>query len=793
MSQNYFRSAWRNLKRHKTYSAINILGLALGMACVILIFNLVKYHLSFDTYHHNKDRIYRITTEFHGEKLTYNRGIPYPLGEVFGNDYAVAEKTARVANLSKLRVSAAGAEDKRFEEDVTFADPALFEIFDFPLLSGNRQSLVKERNSAVITERVAKKCFGTTDAIGRIMHLDDSIHFTVTAVLKNLPANTDLRGEIYLPFANLKDHSPWLAEENWWWSVNDAMQCFALIKPGVSRAMINDKVLAGISEKFYDKESAKYFRFKAQPLSDIHFNPNLRGAIEKKNLWVLSIIGLLLIISTCINFVNLTIAQAVGRSREIGVRKVLGSRRGQLFLLFIIEAAVIAAIAMMLAFALAQLALPYLNTLFNARVRIDIFRDTGLLVFLPLLLVVVVLLSGVYPGVVIAGFRPVLALKNKISQKYSGGFSLRKGLVVTQFAISQLLIISTIVIANQMRYTRQADLGFTREAIVMLPLPDRAPSKLSTLLSQLSQIAGVENASLYGNAPAAASTPSTGIQYDNRPKAEPFSIAFKAADPAYISTFGLQLLAGRNLYPSDTIREFLVNATTVKKLGLSSNQEVLGRKAVINGRPGTIVGVVNDFHNRSFHKAIDALYISTSNEHYFNCALKINSAQLRPVLASIEKAWKGIYPAHIYKYSFVDEQIEQFYEMDNMLFQLIQAFTIISIAIGCFGLFGLISFITARRTKEVGIRKTLGASVQSIVWLFNKEFVIMVMMAFLIAAPLAWWAMSSWLDTFVYRISLGAGVFVLAILVSLAIAVLTVGFQSLKAALMNPVKSLRSE
>jgi predicted permease len=770
-----------------------MLGLALGMACVILIFTMVKYHLSFDRFHTNMNRIYRITTEFHGETVRSTQGIPYPLPEVFRNNYAVAEKVARVCYMSGVRIAPEAAADKRFEEDIAFADPAFFDIANLPLQQGNRQTMLKERNTVVITERIARKYFGNADPIGKIIHLDDTLHLTVTAVLKDLPANTDLRKEIYLPFASLKDHSPWLAEEGWWWSVNQSMQCYALLKPGIAPTMVNNKVLAGISETFYDKEAAKYFRFKLQPMSDIHFNTGLDGFIEKKNLWALSFIGLLLIISTCINFINLTIAQAVSRSREIGVRKVLGSLRRQLFMLFITETALISLLAMAAALLLAWLALPYLNELLGMQLRVNMFRDLQLLLFLPLLFMLVVLLSGVYPGLIIAGFQPVLALKNKLTQKYIASFSFRKGLVITQFAIAQLLIISTIVIASQMRYAGQADLGFRKDAIVMLPLPDRDGSKLSTIRSQLAQIPGVEQLTLCSDAPASQRTPSTGIRFDTRPEGEKFSILFKAGDPEFIATFGLKLLAGRNLYPSDTIREFLINETTVRKLGLSSNQEVLNKKAVINGRDGVIVGVVNDFHSKSFHQAIDAAYISTSVEHYSNCAVKINTASLRPVLASLEKTWKSVYPAHIYKLSFVDQQIAQFYKLDNMILHLVQLFTAISIVIGCIGLYGLIAFMAARRTKEIGIRKTLGADVTSIIWLFSKEFVMMALLAFVFAAPLAWWAMAKWLNTFVYRVSLGAGVFALAMLISLFIVVVTVGYQAMRAALMNPVKALRSE
>lgn len=795
MLKNYFRIAWRNIFRRKAYLITNILGLALGIACAILIFSLVKYHLDFENFHSDKDRIYRVYTELHEDQISYSPGVPSPLPEIFRDNYTAAEKVGRVAFLSKKIIST--SPDRKFEEEVGFAEPAFFDILNFPLVQGDKNRALAERNSAIITERMARKYFGTTNAIGKNLRLDDSLTFTITGILKNLPANTDFRQEIYFPFENLRDHSPWLAKK-WWFNVNEEYQVYVRLRPGITPAAVDNRVLADISAKHYDPKMAQVFRFKLQPLTDIHFDANLNGLklsgfVEKKNLWALGFVGLLLVISTCINFVNMSIAQAIGRSKEIGVRKVLGSMRGQLFLQFIVETALITGIAMLLAFIFAQLALPYLNQLFSTQVRINVFTDIYLLLFLPLLFVMIVFLSGVYPGLIISALQPLMALKNALSTKYMGGFSLRKGLVITQFAISQLLIIGTIVIANQMRYTRQANLGFEKDAIVLLPVPDNHPAMLSTLRSQLIQTAGVEKLTFCGDAPAAENTPSTGVRFADRSEAENFSIYFKAGDDQYLSTFGLQLLTGRNLFASDTVREFLFNELAVRKLGMASNQDIIGQTAVINGKTGTIVGVVKDFHTQSFHGGIDPVYISTADHQYHQCALKINVDHLRTIMPSLEKTWKRVYPNFVYKYTFLDDRIAQFYKSDDIFFRLIQVFTIISIIIGCFGLYSLISFMTARKTKEIGIRKALGASVENIVWLFGKEFIYMLLIAFLIAAPLAWGVMNRWLDTFAYRINPGIGVFILAIGISLLIVVVTIGYTSVRAALTDPVKSLRSE
>ncbi|HMG89032.1 MAG TPA: FtsX-like permease family protein, partial [Chryseolinea sp.] len=585
----------------------------------------------------------------------------------------------------------------------------------------------------------------------------------------------------------------WLAGDSWQ-GVAGGMHCFVLLKPDVLPSNV-DKAFPELSKKYYNERDASVYQFKLQHISDIHFNPELGGYLAKKNLWALSLIGLFLIITACVNFINLATAQALARCKEIGVRKVLGSQRSQLFWQFIAETALITMLALILAFSLAQLALPYVNQLFDIQLRIDIFQDVYLITFLPILLVVVTLLSGSYPGLILAGFQPVMALKGKLSQKHVGGFSLRRGLVVTQFAISQLLIIGTIVIANQMRYSRQADLGFQKDAIVMLPVPVREKSAISTLNTEISRIAGVEKVTFCSRAPASPDWASVTMRFDSRTENEDFDISVKAANDQYVSTFDLQVIAGRNLKPSDTVREFLLNETAVKKLGVRSPQDVIGKKLRIglNNSEGLIVGVVKDFHNKSFHETIDPICITTSNQWYSNCAVKINPANLSSTLGVIEKIWKETFPDHVYDYDFLDEQIARFYEMDNMILRVIQAFASIAIIICCLGLYGLVSFMVVQKTKEVGVRKVLGASVKNIAWLFGKEFIRLLLIAFVIAAPFAWWVMNNWLETFAFRIHIGAGIFALTILITFGVAVIAVGYKSILAALMNPVTSLRSE
>jgi putative ABC transport system permease protein len=794
MLRNYFKVALRNLERHKAYALINILCLSLGVTCAILIFTLVTYHLSFDTFHSKKDRLYRITTELHQDGINRESNVPQPIGKAFSADFTFAEKVAMVYSNSDWLVSVSSSEDnKRFRENVAFAEREFFDILDFPLIEGDKKSVLTEPNTAIITKRIAEKFFGDENPINQIIRVQNKWDFRITGVLQNLPVNTDRRDEIYLSYSNLKDHNSWLAG-NSWQGVAGGMNCFVLLKPDVLPSSV-DQAFHELSKKYYNERDAEVYRFKLQHISDFHFNPELGGYLAKKNLWALSLIGVFLIVTACVNFINLATAQALRRSKEIGIRKVLGSQRGQLFWQFIAETALIATLALILALTLAQVSLPYLNELLHIHLSIDIFANAYLLTFLPVVLGLVILLSGSYPGLIVASFKPDLALKGKLSQRHAGGYSLRKGLVITQFAIAQLLILGMLVIANQMRYSRMADMGFRKDAIVMLPIPEREKENITTLASEVGRIAGVEKLTFCSRAPASPDWASVTVHFDTRTENEDFDISVKVGNDQYVSTFGLQIIAGRDLQPSDTVREFLLNETAVKRFGLQDPQDVIGKRMQIglNNSDGLIVGVVKDFHNKSFHETIDPICITSSNNWYFNCAVKINSADLSQTLGAIEAIWKEHFPDHLYEYEFLDEQIARFYELDNMILRLIQAFAGIAIIICCLGLYGLVSFMVVQKTKEVGVRKVLGASVLNIGWLFGKEFIRLLLIGFMIAAPFAWWIMNNWLETFVYRIDMGPGIFVWTILITLAVAVFAVGYKSTLAALMNPVRSLRSE
>lgn len=797
MIRNYLKIGWRNLTKNRSYAFINIFGLSLGIACSIVIFTIVKYHLGFDNFHENKERIYRIVTEWHDDEPGFSEAVPSPVGRAFRSEFTFAEKTARVISYNDALVALnAGTDRKKFKEEsgIAYAEPEFFDILHFPLVKGNQQNFLSSPNSAAITEKLAKKYFGTEDPMGKTIRINNKTDFIVKGILKDLPTNTDHREEIYLSYQNLIDQSRWLATDSNWGGVYSGSHCFILLKQNATPAQAN-QALAQLVKKNYTGRDANVWHFRLQELADIHFNPDFNGSANKKYLWAFTLIGLFLIITACVNFINLATAQALNRSKEVGIRKVLGSMPKQLFWQFIAETALITFFAILLAIVIAVVSMPFVNQLFQSNMSLQLMQNPSLWIFLLVTGVVVTFLSGSYPGLVLARFQPVMALKSQLSQKHIGGFSLRRVLVVTQFAISQMLIIGTIVIASQMHFSKNTDMGFTKEAIISLPIPISDKVKMNTLRTRIAGVAGVEKISLCFQPPAAGSNNTTGIRYDNRAEDEHWSINVKNADADYLATFGLKLVAGRNFFPSDSTREILVNETFVKKLNIKSPQEVIGKRVSINGGStvAPIAGVVKDFHNYSFHSEISALCILPDNNNYSTCAIKVNIKNIQPAMAAMEKIWNETYPDYLYAYEFLDERIARFYEGDTMTLKLIEAFAIIAIIIGSLGLYGLVSFMAVRKTKEIGVRKVLGANLKDILWLFGKEFTRLLLIAFVIAAPLGWWAMSLYLQEYKNRISLHPGIFLLAITATFLIAALTVGYRSARASMANPVKSLRTE
>ncbi|MEJ7646866.1 MAG: ABC transporter permease [Chryseolinea sp.] len=775
-----------------SYTIINVLGLALGLSCAIIIFAIVRHHLSFDQFHAERERIYRLVTEQHRDQISYQASVPNRLGKVFREDYTFAEMVGRIATFNDVTI-ALGQEDgmKKFKEhEAAFAEVEFFEIFNYPLSQGDFRTALKESNSAIITETIAKKYFGNDNAIGKSFRLDNKVDFIVTGVLKPLPENTDLKTEIFFSYSTLKSFNEWFASDDSWGGISSQMKCFVRLQPGVSTAEV-EAVFPAYVKKFR-QNSKNVHHYKLQPLAEVHFDAKYNGAMEKSYLWVLSAIGFFLLLTACVNFVNLATAQATYRSKEVGIRKVLGSLRKQLFWQFMLETGFITFISTLLALAIANAALPLVSNWLKSSIGAEVFTQWPLISFVVALFVSVTILSGIYPGLILAGFKPVTALKGKLGGQYKRGINTRRSLIVTQFSITQLLVIALIVIVSQIGYIKQTDLGFDKDAIVMIPTGTQ-DEKMTTLKNQYNEIPGVEKVSLCFTAPSAGWSWSTSFKYDNRAEDEAFSIDFKGGDENYLSTFNLELVAGRNVEPSDSAREFIVNETFVRKMSVQKPEDILGYSIASNDMKGPIIGVVKDFHDQSLHQEIKPVFISTEKAKYNYYAVKLNRENMKSALAGLESSWSKMYPAELYDYAFLDQSIAEYYETEETMPKLIQAFAAIAILIGCMGLFGMVSFMATNKTKEIGIRKVLGGSVVQMIWIFGKEISTLILISFLFAAPVSWWLMNRWLENFEYKVNFGAWIFIAAISVTGLIAIFTVGYHAVRAAAMNPVDSLRTE
>lgn len=797
MTLNYTKVAWRNISRNKAFALINVVGLSLGLTCAIVIYTLVTYHRSFDTFHPDTEHTYRMVFEFHGEQLETMEWVPQPLGKAFKNDFAFADKVARIRGYRNVIVSLPEEPDnKKFEEKsaVAFVESAFFELFNFPTISGSA-SAISDPNTALITRSSARKYFDTEDVVGKLIRINmqgTQVDFHIAGVLEDTPENTQFRRQVYLSYQNLKDYNPYYASDESWGSVNSGMECFVRLNPGVTRQQV-DAALPELVKKYYDDVDEKMHVFKLQPVSEMHFDPRFGGSFSMRNMWTLIIVGFFLVVIACINFINLATAQVLNRSKEVGVRKILGSRRRYIFTQFIVETGMVALFSLIVAGTLTYMSLPFVNSTLGERLSIHFFDQWQLPVFVLGTLAFVVFVSGVYPALTMTRFQPVRVLKGNITPGKS--FSMRRVLIIAQFAVSQVLIISMIVIHTQMQYSVNADLGFEKDAVIMMPIPNRDRTKMKTLAARVEQVPGVRDISLCFESPASSSNAFTNARFGDRTQDEVWEINLREADENYIPVFDLKLVAGRNLLRADSARELLVNETFVRKVGMASPEEAIGKRLSINGGTvsGTIEGVVKDFHMESFHNPITPMAIYIDYNRYRNLAIKINMSDAQTAINDFTRIWNETYPENIFAYEFLDDRIASFYESDNAMLRLVETVAAIAIIISCLGLYGLVAFMAVRKTKEIGVRKVLGASVPSILWLFGKEFVLLILVAFVAAAPLAWLAMDRWLEGFVYRIDVSPLSFVLAIGCTIVIAAITVSYHSVRSALANPARSLRTE
>lgn len=799
MFKTYIKTAFRNLRKHKSNSFINIAGLVVGFAAFLLIFLVVQYEESFDNFHINKNELYRVVRiGRQSENREYRTGVPFPVTQALRTDFPQLKNAGAIlgdANVQVIIPAADNAVQKKFKEAHVFVtEPNFFEMFGFKIAEGNIKTALNEVNTVMLTKDVAAKYFGNwQSAMGKSLKLYGEV-MKVTCIMENPPASTDFPLSVVVSYATLMKNP----DNNNWGNISDENYCFVQLNKKASVNQFN-RMLDQFTDKHIKPVNPGYF-LSAQPLNEIHSDERYGNfnftTFSKSLILALSIIGLFLLVIACVNFINITTAQAINRSREVGVRKVLGSSRAQLVLQFLGETGITTLLALIGAMIVVLLCVPFVNNLLNIHISLPVLYSAGFLFSILAALLVVTLLSGFYPALVLSGFKSINVLKSAVATG-SKGVLLRRGLVVFQFVIAQTLIIGTLVVSSQMKYFRNTDMGFNKEAIINASVPRDSLSrtKMDALNNDLKSITGVKDVSFSMFSPSTAGSWATDLRTaDNTSKTDPnMIVTMRPADTSFFRLYNLKLAAGRVYFPSDTVREYVVNETVVKNLGIQDPQKAIGKMINVSGRTFPIVGVVKDFHNNSLRNAIDPVVMTTIKDGYGLANIQINMAQAKPVIAAIQNTWNKYYPDFVFEYGFVDQAMADYYQQENQLSALYKIFSGIAIFISCLGLYGLISFMAVQRKKEIGIRKVLGAPVRNIVVMLSKEFTILISIAFLIAAPIAWYFMHQWLQQYVYRISLGAWFFIITIICSLVIAWITVSYTAIKAALVNPVKSLRTE
>ena len=802
MIKNYFKTAFRNLKRNKSYAVINVLGLAIGIAASLMIFLVIQFETSFDNFHKKKNDIYRIGTEFHTQDgVSYSDGIAFPVAPALRVDFPQLKEVASIfRNGGQITVEIGGTQLKKLNEDnFYYAEPEFFKMFDFDWLAGNAKTCLKDPNSVVMTQATAEKYFGDwKSAVGKTIKYENKTLYKITGILKNIPPNSDFPLSVVASYSalqntyikqNLKD----------WVSTFGGAYTFVVLPPELSPKKLNAQ-LKPFAKKYKPAEYSKD-AYVTQPLSEIHYDDrfgNYKGHTFSHSLIkALALIGIFLLLIACVNFVNLATAQAVNRSKEVGVRKVLGSNRPQLAFQFLGETALITIAAVVIAIVIAESVLPFLNKLLEVKMAMNFIFNPLLILYVLIVIILVTILSGIYPAIILSGFNPVTALKSKITSKMIGGISLRRALVVLQFAIAQILIIGMLIVVSQMNFFRNASLGFDKAAIINVPVPGDSinHTKINYLRDRLIANTDIKNVSFSFTSPSSESNWNSDFKFDHAIKTTNFSANLKWADADYFKTYNLQFVAGHAYEPSDTVREFVVNETLLRKLGIRNPQDAIGKEINFwdGGKVANIVGVIRDFNSYSLRQPMAPVVLSTWKDVYQTINIKIKAGAEKSVLPYVEKLWNQSFPEYFYEYRFLDKTIANFYRQENQLSILYKIFAAIAIFISCLGLYGLVSFMAVQRTKEVGIRKVLGASVRNIVYLLSKEFTLLIILAFIISAPIAYYIMHKWLQNYTYRIPLSASIFLLAIISSIIIAWITVGQRAIKAAIANPVKSLRTE
>ncbi len=810
MLKNYFKIAWRNLAKHKFISFINLFGLTVGLTCCLLILTYILNELSYDKYNKNAGQVYRVTRTFYngnGEATLNLSTVAPPFGYYLPTDFPEIEKMTRLLNVGTTPLR---YKDKLInEENVYYGDENLFDVFTVDVIKGNPKTALKDPYSVMLTEETAKKYFGNEDPINKVIRAGNQFDVKVTGIYKPFPSNAHMHPNMLVSFNTLKDSAVYGEENlrtNWG---NNSFFTYIMLPKNYNAERMKARFPAFIdkhmSEEYGVKQPSKLTKLDLQKLTDIHlyshtdYEAEPNGDINR--VYIFSAIALFILLIACINYMNLSTARSALRAREIGIRKVVGARKKELIIQFLSESVLVTWAAIIIAFLLLYLLLPWLNKISEQHLSVNILMRWEVLMPLLLSPFIIGAISGLYPALFMSSFQPVKTLKG-LFKAGGGSISFRKVLVVTQFAISIILIITTMIVFQQLRYMQKASLGYNKEHIVTLPYYNSLNDQYESFRNTLLRNSGIKDVGRSSRIPTGRLLDGMGAFAPGSDSMTPVKadIRYVAADYDFIPTYGISMAAGRNFsreYGTDT-SNFVINEAAMKAIGWKSAEQTVGKNFKYGFLTGHIIGVMKDFHFESLHQTIAPLILimpaNTPNNSFYNSiSIKIAGSNMPSALATVRDTWQKYLADYPYQYTFLDEKFSKLYESEQKQETIFTVFACIAIFIACLGLFGLSAFAISQRVKEIGVRKVLGANVSTIVALLSKDFLKLVIVAAVIAFPIAGYVMNKWLQGFAYRVGIQWWVFLLAAFAAILIALLTVGFQAMKAALTNPVKSLRTE
>jgi putative ABC transport system permease protein len=818
MIKNYLKVAWRNLVKNKVFSFINIFGLSVGLTCCMLITVYIYNEVSYDKYHKNIDRLYQLATTFVKDgKEDKTPNTPAPMAAAMKQEFPEISETARIMALfaedKTLLQSRDGSDvQKSFYETKGFmADPSFFKLFTYHFIEGNAATALNNPNSIVLCEEIARKFFGDQSALNKVIHVNSNTNgefdFKVTGVYRpmNKPSQINARFFISIAGGNMEQ----FIKQQTDMVSNNMFNTFFLLRPGADAKKLEAKfpsfidkyMRAGLKAAGFDK---KQFLIAVKQR---HLYPGMSndivasGTVSLTYLYILGSIALFTLLIACINFMNLSTARSSKRSAEVGVRKVLGAEKRSLVKQFLGESLLMSMMAFVIALSITKMLLPLFSRVSGKNLSLELSQQWLIVIGFLVLAVITGLLAGSYPAFYLSSFKPVKVLKGRFTNSLSA-VALRKGLVVFQFIISVVLIIASVVIINQMRYLRSTDLGFAKDQQIVIPLRSTTAKNIyASLKNELKNNQQVENVGATLYYPGIVNPSDMGLYKDGKTVNDGKDVHTNWVDESLLQTLGIKPIAGRLFskdFPSDTSSRIILNEEAIKQIGFTSPQEAVGGKVKFDWRgetyTWTIIGVVKDFHFQDLHVPIGPYGFQLNNRPSYNyLILHAKTSDIRSLLSSISTTWHKLNPNEPFEYSFIDEDFQKNYEAETRLTAIVGYFAVIAILISCLGLFGLATFSAEQRTKEIGVRKVLGASVTGIVTLLSKDFLKLVGISIVIASPAAWWLMKKWLQDFAYRTNISWTVFVITTITALLIALITISFQAIKAAMANPVRSLRTE